>query len=150
MAATSCVCLCVCVLGVVGWRNQNPLLSFVTRGVFYVTGIKVACEACWGVISLGFAAAAYKLECEESAMFGWRSLYTAEPEVMVKWEKGRARDWEMKRHKDQMLNLNYKEETLLFLGFTLNLLKVFLGIFHHFVWAKALSGDSIDVYNKQN
>ena len=64
--------MCVCErerIGVVECRHQNPALSFVTRGVFYVAGIKVACEACWGVISSGLAAAC-KLESEESPVFG--------------------------------------------------------------------------------
>lgn len=70
VSATSCIYVCV------RWRDQNPVLSFVTRGVFYVAGIKVVCEACWGVISSGLAGANWS---EESAMFGWSSLYTADP-----------------------------------------------------------------------
>lgn len=63
------LCVCVCVLGMVAWRDQYPELSFVTARVFSVAVIKVACKACCGVIPSGSAAAAAVCKLE-SAVFG--------------------------------------------------------------------------------
>ena len=69
-AATNCASVSGLRSG--GIRIQHSHLSL--GGVFYVAGIKAACEACWGVISSG-SAAACMMDSEESPMFNWRSLY---------------------------------------------------------------------------
>lgn len=74
LGRNACHQLCASVSGLRsgGIRIQHSRLSL--GGVFYVAGIKAACEACWGAISPG-SAAACMMDSEESPMFNWRSLY---------------------------------------------------------------------------